>query len=617
MAKKEIKHIDLNKIENPEFLKTMSYQELDVLSDDIRNYILDITSKNGGHLSANLGTVEATISLCRCFDFKKDKIIFDVGHQCYTYKLLTGRKLDTLRKKDGISGYQKMSESPYDHFEAGHSSTSISAAAGMAVARGLKNEKYDIVAFIGDSSIQNGLALEAINSIAQSGQKVIIVLNDNGMSISQPVGGLSKMFRRMSGSSFYLKSKNGLRKLFFLTRFGKWMWVKFTKMKNWFKRKVINLNTFDHLGFEYIGPVDGHYIRHIEKALKRAKKSAKPALVHIKTIKGHGYQYAEEDTDGEWHGVGSFNKETGEFNVKDGVVSWSEQYKFLLKNEMELNKNLVCIVPATGHGSDLDSLFKAYPHRMIDVGIAEEHAFTLAGGLAVSGIHPIISIYSTFLQRGYDQLFHDVARMNFDATILIDRAGLVGSDGDTHQGIYDEAFLYTIPNVTIAMASRTNEALSLMKESLCHHGVFAIRYPRESFQTKAEDVKKISYGSWKAELESPSKKIAIVSVGPKTIELKDKLIKLNKEVTLYNAIYVKPMDEEKIKELLSYERIIIYNPYATKEGFANALESTLLEKGYKGKVTTKVVPTTFVKHASIDQQREMFGLRIDDIIDLL
>lgn len=611
------KHIDLNNISSPDFVKKLTYKELDVLSDDIRNYILDITSKNGGHLSSNLGTIEATIALCRSFDFSKDKVIFDVGHQCYTYKLLTGRKLDTLRKKDGISGFQKRNESPYDHFEAGHSSTSISAASGMAIARDLNNEHYDVVAFIGDSSIQNGLAFEGLNNLAQSSHKVIVVLNDNGMSISQPVGGLSKAFRRMSGSSFYIKSKSVFRKIFFLTRFGRWIWVKFTKVKNWFKRKVIGFNIFDTLGLAYIGPVDGHYIRHVEKALNRAKKSNKSVVVHIKTIKGRGYKYAEEDVEGSWHGVSKFNVETGEISTKDAVVSWSEQYKFLLKNEMDNNDKLVTIVPATEHGSELDSLFKKYPSRMIDVGIAEEHAFTLAGGLASSGIHPVISIYSTFLQRSYDELSHDVARMNLDATILIDRAGLVGSDGDTHQGIYDEAFLYTIPNVTITMASRSNESLSLMKESLCHHGVFAIRYPREYFSVQAGEVKKIPYGSWKVELESKSKEVAIVSVGPITVDLKKKLQELHKDVALYNAIYVKPMDESKIIELLNYKKIIIYNAYATREGFANALESRLLELGYKGKVITKTIPTQFVGQATIDEQRELFGIKIDNIIDLI
>ncbi len=616
MAKK-IKHVDLKAIKGPEFLQDLNYKELDILSDDIRNYILDITSKNGGHLSANLGSIDATIALCRAFDFKKDKIIFDVGHQCYTYKLLTGRQLDTLRQKDGISGFQKMNESPYDHFEAGHSSTSISAATGMAIARDLKGEKYDVVAFIGDSSIQNGLAFEGLNNLAQSNHKVIVVLNDNGMSISQPVGGLSRAFRKMSGSSFYIKSKNAFRKIFFLTRFGKWMWVKFTKIKNWAKRKVIGFNLFDTMGLNYIGPVDGHYIRHVEKALKQAKKSPRPVIVHIKTIKGKGYKYAEEDLEGSWHGVSKFDVATGEIKAKEAIVSWSEQYKFLLKNEMKSNDKIITIVPATEHGSDLDSLFSEFPKRTIDVGIAEEHAFTLAGGLASSGIHPVISIYSTFLQRSYDELSHDVARMNFNCTILIDRAGLVGNDGETHQGIYDEAFLYTIPNVTIAMASKSNEALSLMKESLCKHGVFAIRYPREYFSIQTEEVKKIPYGTWKVELEAKSKDAAIVSVGPITVDLKKKLLELDKDATLYNAIYLKPMDESKVLELLNYKKIIIYNAYATKEGFANALECKLMDLGYKGKVIVKTVPTEFVKQATIDEQREQFGIKIDNIIDLL
>ena len=614
---KIFKRVDLKSISSPDFVKDLTYKELDVLSNDIRDYILDITSKNGGHLSANLGTIDATIALCRVFDFTKDKIIFDVGHQCYTYKLLTGRQLDSLRKKDGISGFQKMSESPYDHFEAGHSSTSISAASGMAIARDLKKEKYDIIAFIGDSSIQNGLAFEALNNLAQSNHKVIVVLNDNDMSISQPVGGLSKAFRRLSGSSFYIKSKSAFRKFFFLTRFGKWMWVKFTKVKNWFKRKVIGFNIFDTMGLDYIGPVDGHYIRHVEKALQRAKRSTRSVIVHIKTIKGKGYKYAEEDMEGLWHGVSKFDVKTGEISTKDAMVSWSEQYKFLLKNEMKCHENIVTVVPATGHGSDLDSLFKEFPSRMVDVGIAEEHAFTMAGGLASLGIHPVISIYSTFLQRSYDELSHDIARMNFNCTILIDRAGLVGSDGETHQGIYDEAFLYTIPNVTIAMASRSNEALSLMKESLCDHGVFAIRYPREYFSKQTEEVKKIPYGSWKAELESNSKEVVIVSVGPITVDLKNKLQELHKDVTLFNAIYVRPMDESKVLELLNYKKVIIYNAYATKEGFANALESKLVSLGYKGKVIVKTVPTEFVKQATINEQRELFGIKIDNVIDLL
>lgn len=614
MSKKELRHIDLNAIENPEFLKSLSYRELDLLSEDIRKYIIDITSKNGGHLSSNLGVVEATISLCKNFDFSKDKIIFDVGHQSYTYKILTGRKLDTLRKKDGISGFQKMNESPYDHYEAGHSSTSISAAAGLAYARDLNKEKYDIVAFIGDSSLQNGLAFEGLNALAQSKNKVIIILNDNDMSISQPVGGLSRVFRRFSTSSFYRGSKKTIR-FVFRGRFGRWFITKLTNFKNWFKRKVINMTVFDNLGYKVIGPIDGHYIRSIDSALQRAKKQNGPVVIYLKTIKGKGYKYAESDEQGDWHGVSKFNVETGEFIAKDGQVSWSAQYNALLKNEMAINDRIIAIVPATGHGSSLDSLFSIYPKRMIDVGISEEHAFTFASALAISGYHPVISIYSTFLQRSYDELSHDLVRLNSNATILIDRAGLVGNDGETHQGIYDEAFLYTIPNITIAMASRSNESLSLMKESMCNHGVFAIRYPREFFSSKVDEVKKIPYGSWKVELEG--KDTAIVSVGPETLKLKEELEKLKMDVTLFNAIYLRPFDKVKAKELLKYKKVIIYNAYATKEGFANSLESFLLENGFKGELIARCVPNTFVKQATISEQREEFGLLVKDIISLI
>ena len=614
MSKKEIKHIDLNTIKDPGFVKNLSYEELDVLSEDIRSHILDVTSKNGGHVSSNLGVVEATIALCRNFDFAKDKIIFDVGHQSYTYKILTGRNLETLRKKDGVSGFQKINESPYDHFECGHSSTSISAALGMAVARDLSKEKYEIVAFIGDASISNGLAVEGLNNLASSGHKVIIVLNDNNMSISKPVGGLSGIFRKFSTSEIYVKSKNIIRRNLQKNRPGRRLLRHFSKFKNWFKRKVINPTSFENLGFKMIGPVDGHYIKHLDKAFAVAKRVNCPVVVYIKTIKGKGYPYAEKDENGDWHGVGTFNKETGYILVKDGI-SWSEQYGLVLKDEMEINNKIVTIVPATEHGSALDELFKLYPDRTIDVGIAEEHALTLAGGLSISKYHPVVSIYSTFLQRAYDELFHDLARMNLDATILIDRAGLVGADGDTHQGIYDEAFLYTMPNVTITMASRACESVSLIKESMCNHGVFAIRYPRENVYETPDPVKKIPYGSWKEELLGQS--TAIVAVGPVAIMLKDRLLKSQKNVTLYNAIYLRPMDEEKIKKLLAYNRVIIYNPYATKEGFANALETHLFELGYKGEIIVKTVPTVTVNQASIDEQRKEFGLLIDDILKLI
>ena len=616
MSKKEIKKINIKEIKNPEFLKGLNKKELEVLSEDIRNYILEMTSKNGGHVSSNVGAVEAIISLCKNFDFSKDKIIFDVGHQCYTYKILTGRSLERLRHSDGISGFQKRDESPYDHYEAGHSSTSISAALGMAISRDLNEEKYDIIAFIGDSSITNGLALEALNHLALSGHKVIIVLNDNGMSISKPVGGIASIFRNFSTSNIYLKSKSKTRNILQKNRFGRFLLKGFTRIKNFFKRHLINYTLFDSLGFAFIGPIDGHDFRQLDKAIAKAKKIDHSVVIHIKTIKGKGYPYAEMDDVGDWHGLSGFDLQTGSISGgNNNFISWSEQYHRALKMIMEQYPKTVTIMAATGHGSSLDDLFELYKQRTIDVGIAEEHALTMASGVSINGYHPIVSMYSTFLQRGYDEMSHDIARMNLDCTLLIDRAGLVGADGDTHQGVYDEAFLYTIPHTNIAMASRPSEVLSLIKESLNHHSLFAIRYPREKFleQELKEDI--VSYGSWIKELSG--KDTAIISVGPNTLPLKEELIKQNKNVTLYNAIYQKPYLDKYIDELLNYQKIIMYNPYATKEGFAKDLESKLIEKGYKGTIICRCVPTEFIKHASIKEQREKYSLLYEDVISLL
>lgn len=616
MKKKPIQRIDIEKIENPEFLKNLNYKELNVLSNDICNYIVDATSKNGGHLSSNLGVVDSTIALCRVFDFSKDKIIFDVGHQCYTYKILTGRSLERLRQKDGISGFQKMSESPYDHFEAGHSSTSISVADGMAYARDLNKENYDVIAFIGDSSIANGLAFEGLNINGKSGNKIIIVLNDNGMSIGKPVGGLAKVFRNFSTSNFYRKSKHRLRRLFYKTKFGRKFMGGLSNIKNWFKRKLLAMNIFDTLGFSVIGPVDGHNIKAMEKAFERAKKIDKSVVIHIKTIKGKGYPFAENDKKGVWHGVGKFNKETGVMETKSDLWSWSEIYKDGILYRMRDDKDALCVVPATGLGSSLGDVFEEFPRRILDVGISEEHAMTMAGGLAASGKKPIISIYSTFLQRTYDQISHDIARVGLNATILVDRAGLVGNDGDTHQGIYDEAILMSIPNTVVAMASTVAESKALIEESKNDHGVFCIRYPRD-YADMCEDTELIPFGTWKIANDSSSAKTAIVSVGPDTEKLRQIIINNNIDVKLINALYQKPMDMNVIKSLNDFDKVIIYNSTATAAGFANALCAELIKNEFKGKIIVKTVPDQFVKQATIDEQKAEFGLLPEDILKLI
>jgi 1-deoxy-D-xylulose-5-phosphate synthase len=614
--KKEIQRVDLSTIKNPDFLKDLSYKELNVLSDDISKYIIQVTSKNGGHLSSNLGVVDATIAMCRVFDFKKDKLIFDVGHQCYTYKLLTGRSLERLRQKDGTAGYQDIKESSYDAFEAGHSSTSISAGLGLAMARDLKKEKHDVISFIGDASIVNGLAFEGLNDAGQNQHKMIIVLNDNNMSISKPVGGFAKMFRRFSTSGFYRKSKHFFKRLLSGTKVGRKMYAGAVKIKNWFKRKILKINIFDSFGFSVIGPIDGHNIKALEKALIRAKSTDKSVVVFIKTIKGKGYKFAEDDDKGIWHGVHVFNPETGEQSYENGT-GWSQIFNDYLVDVMKNHENAITVTPATGYGSHLSELFAKYPDRCVDVGIAEEHAVTMSAGLSISGFHPIISIYSTFLQRAYDQVNHDLARIQLNATLLIDRSGLVGKDGNSHQGIFDQAFLIDMPNTVVTMAATPKEARALLEESFNNHGVFCIRYPKERVfhYSSKQETTTIPYGKWKKELQG--EKTAIVAVGPELLALKQLLVDKKLNVTLFNAIYQKPLDMEAVNELITYEKVIIYDPYATENGFAKYLIAELIKRSYKGDIRVRAIPSVFVNHASIEEQKREFSLLPEDVIKII
>ena len=610
--KKEVKHVDLLSIKDPKFLKDLSYKELDVLSSDIASFLVDITSKNGGHLSSNLGVVDATIALCRVFDFSKDKIIFDVGHQCYTYKLLTGRDLRTIRLANGISGFQKKEESPYDHYEAGHSSTSVSAALGMAVARDLKHENYQVISFIGDSSITNGLSLEAINNTQGLNHKYIIVLNDNDMSISRAVGGFSHVLRNISVSDFYRRSKHLFTRMMSHTRFTRAIYRSVRRFKNWTKKVMMKTTMLDSLGFSMIGPIDGHDIKAMEKAFIQARKNDKSTLIVLKTIKGKGYKYAEEDKEGKWHGVPAFNKETGEF-YNASNISWSEYFSSLIAKRMNNDASTVTITPGTGYGSGITSLFKQFPDRMFDVGIAEEHALVFASGLSTSGLHPVICVYSTFLQRAYDELSHDLARMNLDATILVDRSGLVGLDGETHQGLYDEAYLSSIPNVTITMPSNTLEASLLFNESFLRHGPFIIRFPRETI-LKCTDTYSIEYGKWRKMLNGKEK--VIISLGPIIHELKNALLDNKIDASLYNALYIKPLDEEALQDVMSFKKVIIYDPYSTDKGLTEIISSYLINHGYQGKVISKAVPDVFVKQGTIKEQRARYNLLVKDIINL-
>ncbi len=621
MSKKDINkvnHIDLDSIKDPKFLATLNYEELDVLASDIRDEILKVTSNLGGHLSSNLGVVELTIALHRVFDLSKDKLIFDVGHQCYTHKILTGRKLNNLRQENGVSGFQKMEESPYDVYEAGHSSTSISAANGFAIARDLNKEKFNVIAFIGDGAINSGLALEGLNNIGHSDHKVIIVLNDNGMSISKPVGGLSKFFANISTSRSYNRMKHGYQKVFSRTKFGRWILHISSKFKNWIKRVLTSGNIFTALGFAYIGPVDGNNIKKIEKALLRAKNTKKSVIIHANTLKGKGYKYSEEDETGYWHGVSPFDLESGQpKNKHEGMVSWSHVYSDITALELEEHKDAVLISPATIKGAGLDCLDKKFANRIIDVGIAEEHAATLASGLSLGGHHPIISVYSTFLQRAYDEVSHDLARMKCDATFLVDRAGLVGADGETHQGIYDEAYLSSIPGTVITMASNIDEAKLLYDESFKNHGPFFIRLPR-TLTCKQDSFNKIehSFGKWMKVMET-SKNTVVISCGPLLRVLERALIDNNVECTLINALYIKPIDKSMFDEILEAKKIVIYDPYSTRGGLVDSTMAYLLEKKFKGSISAYFVPDEFVKQGTIEQQLARYKIRVEDVIEEL
>lgn len=608
----EKKHFDLKEIKDPSFLKTLSYKEMDVLAEDIRSEIIRATSCNGGHISSNLGVVELTIALHRIFDFKEDKLLLDVGHQCYTHKILTGRSLDNLRKHDGISGFQKRSESIYDCFEAGHSSTSISSAYGMAVARDINKEKYNIVAVIGDGAFASGLTFEGLNNIGHDARKVIVILNDNDMSIAKATGGTAKFLQKIRTSVRYDNAKRRYQRIMCKTRLGLSIYNLTRRMKNKAKSLFLKTNIFDSLGFVYLGPIDGHNIKAMEKALIRAKKYNKPICIHIHTKKGKGYKFAEEDVTGNWHGVGPFNIQDGcSKNILRGE-SWSQIYGDITFNVLSDNPNTILINPAMVGGSKLEKSFDAFPSRCFDVGICEEHAITMASGVALNGMHPIVSIYSTFLQRSYDEVSQDLCRMNLNATLLIDRAGLVGEDGETHQGIFDEAMLYTIPNTVITMASNCSEANILLNESLNNHGVFAIRYPKTSINCSKENTSTpIKFGDW-LPIYKRSKKQIIVSCGP---IINDLLMAIKDyECDLINAIYLKPIMKRNIDTLCDYQKIIIYNPYATSEGFADNLIKLLIQNNYKGKIITMTLPTTFIKQGSIHEQLYECHMSVDDLI---
>ena len=600
-------------IESPKQIKNMSIPQLVELSNDIRSFLINSISKTGGHLSSNLGVVELSIAMHYVFDAPNDKLIFDVGHQCYTHKILTGRsrQFTTLRKKDGLSGYQKRSESIYDCWEAGHSSTSLSAALGYAIARDIKKENYEVVALIGDGALSGGMAMEALNDIGSKQKKMIIIFNDNNMSISRNHGGIEQRITSVRSSQIYRGIKHDIKSNLQTNKVGTSILNAMTSVRDIVKHDIINAGLFQDFNLDYIGPVDGHNISDLIKVLNTAKEHDGPIVVHVLTKKGKGYPYAEKDKVGKWHGVSPFDIETGRSLMKlpNDELTWSEVISRTLMDLARKDKNIVAITPAMAQGSKLLDFEKAYPDRFFDCGIAEQHAITMACGMAAGGLKPFVSVYSSFLQRAYDQINHDMARMDLPVVVGIDRAGLVGDDGDTHQGVFDISMLRSIPNLILSQPHDAKEAQNLLYTAFISQKPFCIRYPRGNVHyDKVDQYELIPIGSWtRYDVGENSMGIAI-SYWYDVDNVIHKAKENNISMIVINARFFKPIDTIMIDELCSYDLPIYVYETDCKIG---SLSSAILEyiNTQKHILNTIGIEDHFVNHGSIRT------LRIQEHID--
>ncbi|WP_423364686.1 1-deoxy-D-xylulose-5-phosphate synthase [Mycoplasma sp. P36-A1] len=567
--------MDIVEIENPKFLENLNDKELKNLAKEMRIFLIESISQTGGHLSSNLGVVELSIALHKVFNNPDDRIFFDVGHQSYIHKILTGRAalFPTLRQYKGLSGFQKRNESPYDYLEAGHSSTTISAAVGMAIARDLDNDDYNVVPVIGDGALMGGMAIEALNHLGHIQKKVVVIFNDNDMSISKNVGGINTFLDKVRISMPYLKAKHNYKEIMHRSTVGKITYKTSSLIKAKIKSKVIS-NMFMDMGLDYIGPLDGHDFHDLLRGLNKAKNSTGPIVVHVMTKKGKGYKPAENDESGKWHGVSQFDPKTGETishnNNQEKLIPWSKVIANAVEQCMETNKDIVTITPAMIGGSKLESIFKNYPDRAFDVGIAEQHATMMAAGLGLSGKHPFLSIYSTFSQRSYDQFNHDLARMDLPCLIGIDRAGLVGEDGETHHGIFDISLYRNLPNFIVTAPRDNVEATALVKEAFNTNHPFVIRYPRGNTVINKNRIVNTRIGCWETLVESDEN--CIITYGNHSSEFLKIIEKENYKCGLVHAKYIKPIDKELfVKIILEKKKVLVFEPDIKGGGFASSL----------------------------------------------
>ncbi|MGZ0086284.1 1-deoxy-D-xylulose-5-phosphate synthase [Caldibacillus thermoamylovorans] len=617
--------MDVTKIDHPRVVKTMSISELKQLSADIRRFLIEKLSKTGGHIGPNLGVVELTIALHREFDSPKDKLIWDVGHQSYVHKILTGRAahFDTLRQYKGLSGFPKRSESEHDVWETGHSSTSLSAAMGMAIARDLKGTNEYIVPIIGDGALTGGMALEALNHIGHEKTDMIVILNDNEMSIAPNVGALHNVLGRLRTAGKYQWVKDELELLLKrIPAVGGKLAATAERLKDSLKYLLVSGVFFEELGFTYLGPVDGHDFEDLLENLRYAKKMKGPVLVHVITKKGKGYSPAENDKIGTWHGTGPYKIETGTFvKTKEAGPSWSALVSETVRRLARTDPRIVAITPAMPVGSKLEGFASEFPERMFDVGIAEQHATTLAAGLATQGMKPFLAIYSTFLQRAYDQVVHDVCRQNVNVFFAIDRAGLVGADGETHQGVFDIAFLRHVPNLVLMMPKDENEGQHMVYTAIRYDGgPIAMRFPRGNGLGVPldEELKEIPIGTW--EVLRDGHDAAILTFGTTVsmaLEAAEELAKDGMSVKVVNARFIKPMDETMLHGL--FERrlpILTVEEAVLQGGFGSAVLEFAHDHGYHGAVIERMgIPDRFIEHGSVSELLREIGLTAAHIVD--
>ena len=609
--------MDIKTIKDPGFIKDLSIEELNVLANDIRSFLLESVSKTGGHLSSNLGVVELTIALHYVFNAPKDKILFDVGHQSYIHKILTGRadQMDSLRQYKGVAGFQKRRESEYDCFEAGHSSTALSAALGMAVARDLDKDDYNIIPVVGDASMMSGLSLEALNQIGYNKNKVIIVFNDNNMSIDRNVGALSKAFYRLRQNKTYNEIKTSIKESLRNKEYGQAVINTIHRIKNRIQNSIVDSGIFNEFDIYYLGPIDGNNIEELIRAFEIAKEKEYTCVIHCVTKKGKGYKYTEEDKTGLWHGVGKFNIETGEFlsNSKEGYKSCSKVVADTVAKLMEDNEDIVAITPAMKTGSALNDLFDKYPDRSFDCGIAEDHAVVFASGLALNNKHPFISLYSSFAQRAYDQINHELARMDLPVVIGLDRSGLVGEDGETHHGVYDISFIRPLPNVILCQGKDSEEMKNLIYTGFNTKHPFFIRYERNSIECDDNyNFKNIKIGSWEYLNKVNNPLCSILAYGIPVSEI-DKYVKDNKyRYNVINTRFIKPIDYNLLDELILLNKpIYIYTTDIIKGGIADEILEYINNYEFKSYIDIIGIDDKYISHGSIDKLKKANNLDIE------